>query len=422
MQSSSSGLKILEKPKLLIKATDADGIETTQTINDLKLNDRGEYVHKFLVPQRLSVLSFTLSGRVFNHSQNAYQDVQTSESINCNQNLSTNLVGSFYLREIDKGYRILALGRNGEPIPRLPVSISFQSLDVTFTETATLATDATGELELGALPRISLITLSAQGVQSASFSLERVARDWPTVVHVSSQQSFVLPLSVDAAQTSSDSYSLTEIRHGAPYRHLNKSMQLTKGSLKVSPLEPGHYELRDRSSGALVTINVVETLADNDSYLVDKYRMLEKARRYELAIEEAVVQGDSVRIKLNGFDDFTRVHVIAHAMVPTLEPARQAMMPHPTLQEWQRYPSRSLYVDSLQLDEEYSYILQRAQATKYPGNLLPQPGLLIHPWEISLTDNLSRQAQVGDPMPAVNAPAPASARAEGREGAQKTIG
>lgn len=398
-----TGLQLLEKPQLTIGATDLDGIATTQTTSELTLTDNGELVHKFLVPQRLANIQFTLSGRVYNQSRDERQDVSATESIVCNDNLRTSLIGSFYLRQLPEGYRVLVLGRNGEPMAKLPVTLSFTALDVTTVQSLTLATDGEGVLELGSLPRIVSMSLTAQGVQPTTFTLERPIRSWPGVVHVSTKAPIVLPLGAESEEQTT--FTLQEIRRGVPYREVNKNLKIGDGSLSIAGLSAGDYQLQDHRFGTTTSVVVVDALEESDAHLIGATRALEVARRQPVVITEASVNDQAIFIKLAGSDAYTRVHVIADPFVPDLAPLEQARMPYPPLSEQTRRRATSFYIDSLQLDEEYSYILQRQQATKYSGNLLPQPSLLVHPWEISLTDNLSEEARGGDAIPSRSDPA-----------------
>ena len=400
-------LKLLEKPQLTILATDLDGLPTTQTTGDLGLSDSGELIHKFLVPQRLANIQFKLSGKVTNRSRDQRDEVSAEESLACNGNLRGNNIGSFYLQPNANEFRLLVLGRNGEPIPKLPVTLSIQSREVTTPVNLTLATDANGEVDLGKLPAILSVNCSAQGVEPRTFALEQVVRAWPGRIHTASVSPIVLPLGSESAPI--ESFSLVEIKHGVVYRELNKSLKVGDGALVISPLSAGNYQLRDHLHGLNVRIAVVEKQGESTTHLIGSTRALEIGKRQPLVIKRTTVEDKNVRIQLEGFDSFTRVQIIAHPLAPDRSPSAQAIIPFPSLSESTRRIASSFTVDSLKLDEEYSYILQRQQVTKYPGNMLVQPSLLVHPWEISLSDNQAKVAAAGDAVPSradgMNAPA-----------------
>ncbi|MEZ6081530.1 MAG: hypothetical protein R3C56_39435 [Pirellulaceae bacterium] len=153
-----------------IVATDADGLSSTQVVESLDLDDGDEWVHSFLVPQRLAQLSMTLSGRVLNRSRNERDTVSINYGLQCNGIQASAQIGDFFLRETTDGYRLLALGRNGEPIARLPVSLTLKLRQLNGPSNYTLATNADGEVDLGALDNVTQVTVSASDIQPASFS------------------------------------------------------------------------------------------------------------------------------------------------------------------------------------------------------------------------------------------------------------
>jgi hypothetical protein len=47
----------------------------------------------------------------------------------------------------------------------------------------------------------------------------------------------------------------------------------------------------------------------------------------------------------------------------------------------------------VRLGDEYRYVLERRQATRFPGNMLARPSLLLHPWAVSDSGNAQQEAQ-----------------------------
>ncbi|MEL6110179.1 MAG: hypothetical protein AAFU85_29550, partial [Planctomycetota bacterium] len=75
--------------------------------------------------------------------------------------------------------------------------------------------------------------------------------------------------------------------------------------------------------------------------------------------------------------------------------------------------ARSGYVSDLRLGDEYEYVLRRRYAAKYPGVMLPQPSILLNPWETETTSNSSQAAKTGQ-RPEASAAAPNEADYAGR--------
>lgn len=413
-------IKLLEEPSLTIVAKDIEGVATTQVVGGLDLDDGDEFVHKFLVPQRLASLSFELSGRVYNQNRDERQTVTVSHSIGLNGIQKTDQIADFFLRQSPKGYQLLVLGRNGEAIQRLPVSLSVKVDRFVSPVSSSLATNDQGVIDLGEMANVSSISVSAQGMQPSQFSLHRFHRAWPAVLHVGNDSQVILPLGKDMSDATQ--FSLIEIRRGVPHSMYAEKIKVNNGALEIGSLPAGDYLLQDHEAGQRVRI-VVADAKESDSILAAKHRVLQTNRQSPIVIRKTTVENGSLVIEVAGADKSARLHVLAHPLYPESSSGRQVQLPTPPLMQQQRVPTMSLFVDSLRLDEEYSYILERKGIAKYPGNMLAQPTLLIHPWEVSTTQNSDKEAAGGDAMPKIAEPMAPPASAMSRpEGEQSGAG
>ncbi|MEM7473905.1 MAG: hypothetical protein AAF483_02875 [Planctomycetota bacterium] len=413
-------VRLLESPTLTISATDADGIETSQVIANLEPSDEDELVHQFLVPQRLKSIKFALSGKIYNQSKNVHQDISVARGISCNAIQTTAQIADFFLQHNDKGFRLLVLGRNGEPIARLPVTLSFKNRNFKGLTSYTLATDADGVVKLGELSDISNFNVTAQGIRQASFAPSKFHRDWPALQLAESGKSLQFPLGKDTA--SKKSFSLTEIRNNQAYADKSPAIQIQPGVLNLDGLEAGDYVLRDHEAGQTMTIRI-EQGTNFANYVVGSSRVLQRGSNTPVFIRNAAIEDGSLEVEIENADFATRLHVLADSFYPESQAGQDLHMPTSPLMSRSRKPLESFYIDSLRLDEEYSYILNRKNSKKYPGNLLPQPTLLIHPWEISTTENNRNDAKKGEQFGgrANDAPMAAAPDAEAESRRQRPI-
>jgi hypothetical protein len=407
-------LQLLQQAKLTIVAEDTDGIATTQTVHELELRDGEELLHSFLVPQRLAKLSFALSGRVYNQSQDQYAEVETSYALVCNGIQQTNQITDLYLRPTLDGYQLLALGCNGEPLAGLPVTLALKTRYVQQRKNYTLATDAAGIIELGELESVASVRCSASGVADREFLLSDFHRAWPKVLHVDRNAVIELPLGKETADK--QQFALFEIRRGVRYAALGDRISLADGALRVEPLPPGDYHLLDYETRRRVNILVAN--ADQlQGHMVGSSRVLQASSPAGIVIRDARVEDGRLKVQVSDADPATRLHVLVQPLLPESGSHREVDLPGPPLMQRSLPEVLSHYVDSLRLDEEYSYILDRQGHQKFPGNMLPQPSLLVHPWEVSITENRDQVAASGDAIPQMQA-APMSSsdlQAEGEE-------
>ncbi len=283
---------------------------------------------------------------------------------------------------------------------RLPVSLSVKVARFEVPVTAGLATDEKGSISLGKLENVETLSVSAQNLQDSQFALHKFHRNWPGDVQAGIGSKIVLPLG--KRSSASTDFSLTELRGNVPYAVQDGKVKVEVGALEIEGLTPGNYVLQDYESGQSVRI-VVADAQEQNSLVAAKHRVLQTSHPL-IAIREAKIEDGKLVVTVTGADSSARVHLLAQPLYPEASRGRDVQLPYAPLMSQQRSPVLSLYVDSLRLDEEYGYILERQGLTKYPGNMLAQPTLLVHPWEIATTQNSTVEAATGDALPRSAAP------------------
>jgi hypothetical protein len=404
-----TSIKLLDDAELVMTAVDLDGISTQHVVNKPELLDDVEYRHQFLVPQRLASLSFTLRGKVYNQVRDVKVDVASDFSMTCNNIHRSAQIGDFFLQPTPEGYRLAVRGKNGEPLANMPVNLQLKLQQFTEVQRALLATNAQGVIDLGQLKDVRWIQVDSAGLQPNSFELRELWRKWPAQLHVGKNDLIQLTLGADHDDLAN--FELAEIRQGAVVRLHNDRLKVESSLLKVSQLSSGDYRLADRRQGQVVMIRVSDTASREylgvGAFSVGKHRILQHDQYHPVSVQSLAIEDKKLRIKVAGADEDTRIHVLALPYsAPTGLSGLFEVSNAPGYYQSRIVP-RTVFQDSLKIDEEYRYILDRQGMKIYPGNMLPQPSLLIHPWEVSVTQNQLQQAMLGDPMSAA-APAPAS--------------
>ena len=425
----------LEKPKLTVTSTDLDGIAATQTFSDVQLADTSELVKTFLVPQRLATVQFTVSGEVLMLSNDSRVNVSASHSLSINESARTAKIRDFYLTQTDKGYLLEVRGRNGEPAARLPVQLEFKLYGLNPTTSVRLASDERGIVELGPLANVERFKATSDTIGSRDFSLTNNAPTWPSNYHALDGETVEVAMSiVDGAEPivlapranakAPGRYGLVEYRGGFVFASHSDKVSIEQNMLKIAGLNPGSYRLTDYGSGRTMQISVLKGEVQSDS-LIGQQKILETNRVRPVLVQDVKIEADRIQIQIGNHDRFTRIHVIADAFRPIDSHGLTLPAPELPLASVQRLRLPSFYINSLKLDEEYQYVLQRQFAKKYLGSLLPQPSAILNPWELSVTQNTSKDAAAGDEMARMAAPAPATmapGRADGESLKRAAIG
>ncbi|WP_197355824.1 hypothetical protein [Aureliella helgolandensis] len=404
-------IRLLEDAQLSVVATDSDGIATSRTVPVTDLEDGDELIYPFLVPQRLANLKLTLTGKILNQSKHDREPVAASHAVSCNAIAGSHQLADFFLVPTGEGFQLRVLGRNGEPIPRFPIALALKLRQFKELQNVQLATDENGSVHLGELDDVTRLQVSATGLQATMLTPHLFHRNWPSQISIGKGGSVELPLGKQASPKSV--FSLYETRSGKRFAEKPDHLQLREGALVAEGLAPGDYILHDFETGQTVNVRVGNA-EEEHGFVVGPHRVLQADRRQSIVIRSATLTEDGLLVKVSGADPMTRLHVLVDAFLPDEEGGAQLQLPSPLNSVVNRVQPRNYFVDSLRLDEEYGYILNRKLQKAFPGNMLPQPSLLIHPWEISVTKNTAQTAAGGDAIPASPAPVASEAQLRSR--------
>ena len=412
----SMPLEILEEPRLVITTRDQEGISSSQVIAPFSVVDERESTHQFLVPPRLSQITVELSGKVLVASRNVHEPVSVSWTSQVNQIAQTDQVAVPYLIHDDQGYRLQLRGRNGERLERMPLYVSLQTEVVATPVVLTLATDAQGEVRLGNIANVTSMVVSGDHFEAKTFTVSHDDMVWPGQLNVATNEVIRLPWVHSGAE---GSFTLVETRQGKVFADHTSKVKQASGQLQVESLPPGSYRLTDHQSGRGVEIRSIAG-ANQHGFLLGANRTAQQSIYSSATIEKSEIRGGKVRIQITGGSAATRLCLVASAFVPERSLFERLHVGRDAVWSASFGTSANAYHSGLRLDEEYQYILQRQYATKYAGNMLAQPSLLLNPWVSASTDTGKQDASEGDAMPLSSA-APGRAAAEYAPGFDKRM-
>ncbi len=392
----------LRDVQIRIEAKDLEGISTTHQVDNLKLESRGELVIPLRVPPRLVELNVSLMGKMTRIADGQEETLTTSHHWDVAGIRATSQTRDAFLTRDGDDYVIEVRGRNGEIIPRATVSVSLETDVCGAAVDQTLQADDAGRVRLGPLAAVETIRFSvASGVQhTGDLRLNRVR--WADQIHTTADRSIQLPLA-NPIEDVNARYRLLELRDGTPHSDHSEQISIADGLLKIDSLSPGDYRLLDRADGrstqiAIVAGPVIERVATGQI----RHESMSAALPLGIASVERTDQ--SLKIRLAGETEFARVHLYGSRYLDAEMPFGQLDLPLPSLISRRVSIPRCGYISDLRLGDEYQYVLNRRYARKYPGVMLPQPGVILNPWETEETTNVSQTAMAGD-APAASAPA-----------------
>ncbi|WP_145391730.1 hypothetical protein [Stieleria neptunia] len=393
---------ILKEATVRIVATDLDGIETSKQFSGLELDQAKEMQLNFRVPSRVARIDFQLSGHVVGLSDRRHRELSAGHSIEiAGIRRTTHTVDAFLTRDGDN-YVIETRGRSGEAVAGATVKLEF-AVDIgAVLPSRYLQSDDSGRVQLGRLAGVRQLHYGIANQTQHRFDLALNQQIWPSTLHLSTDDDLRLPL-VDGASV--DRFRLLATRDGQNHVDHSDQLRLENGFLVAANLPAGDLRLVDRRTGHQTVIAVVQG-PTIDQVLVGQVRHREQSVAIPISIRDIHRNQDgSVTVRLAGNTNLARVHVVASRYFDRHSPLDDLHLGMPSLRGRQLSLGRCGYVSDLRLGDEYEYVLRRQYAAKFPGVMLPQPSILLNPWETETTSNESQSARDGAAPPPSAAPA-----------------
>lgn len=400
----------LLEPKLTIVSTDIDGIASMKEAPDFKLFEDRETVYEFQTPDRLASLEFRLTAKVKRLSAGGEQlELQSSDSVTLNGIDKTEKIEQPQLAKYGDAWFIELRGKTGEAKTSRPINIAFKHRDFRLLHSVTLKTDGVGRIKLGALNDIaSLSVTTPQGVQQG-WTLKPDAYTYLQTLHGKAGEAILVAYLGQGETPNRAEVSLLELRNDLFVADRFAHLAIKDGFLVVSQLPPGDYDLLLKASGSRMRIRVTDGSVLN-GFVMGSYRQLEVPKLPPLQIESVKPTADGVAVRLKNSGKFSRVHVFATRYAPEYDAfAKLAKVHGPEPYLYQQTPAESVYLTGRNIGDEYRYIIDRKYVTKFPGNTLDRPSLLLNPWVVRSTETGEQQIAAGDDFAAAGAKPASSA-------------
>ncbi|MBI2900051.1 MAG: hypothetical protein HYY17_07685 [Planctomycetes bacterium] len=406
VNGAPASIELLDEPTLTIVSADHDGVCSSSEVRDFKLHEDRESTHTFQVPDNLATISFTLKGKVQSLSQGKKIDLEDSRTYSLNGIDREEAIEDIHLARTAAGYVAVLAGKSGEPRPHVPLNVSISHRDITSTIDVTIETDDEGRVELGDLRDVTRVSLAAPGGVSESWSPPRDRCRRAGAVHARAGETVRIPFFDELARSD---VSLLE-RIGSTFvRDRFAAVARKDGFLEIAGLPAGNYDLRLKCEEADIAIRIAAG-EDRNGWIAGEKRHLERTNPRPLQMADVKIGKDDLRIAIADAGAETRVHVFGTRFLPAhsaFDDLAGAGTEEPGSVELFKGPSN--YVSGRDIGDEYRYILERKYATRFAGNMLARPGLLLNPWAVRSTQTATQEAATGEGYAACPAAAPCEA-------------
>ena len=379
-------LALVEEPRLSIESTDRHDVQSQVEVNDFELFNDRESTFTFKVPEDLTHLNISVSGRIRPTTGNKRIEVSATHSVSLNQIDSTDKTEDLHLSQTNTGYVLYVLGKTGEARSNALVNVSVAHRDFTQRVDVTLKTDQRGRIVMGPLADITDFRASLPDGAEERWSLSDDDCVYGRSIHAGETDTIRIPYVGTPAGPSRSSFSLLEKRSGVFAHDCFAAVSLNNGFVEVSGLKAGDYDFWLKEQNTHIQLCVTAGSSEGN-WLVSNTRVLERRDLNPLQIARIEEDDTNLDVWLANTSTHTRVHIIGTRFTPQASVFRQlSAIGPPGLRQINLSKELSDYVSGRDIGDEYRYVLERKYAKKYPGNMLSRPGLLLNPWAVRGTD------------------------------------
>lgn len=393
-----------------IRATKRDGVSVVKR-EAIRLEDTRDAVLRFDAIEELSGLEIELEGEVSLVHRVGKCAVRSNVSVSLADMAPNRHSQGVHLQSTWDGYALCVLGAAGEALAGRIVELELGFRGVSFVRTATLQSDPDGLVTLGALEGVESLKVTLADGYVRSFAFAPIER-WPSNVQVREGQDVLLPLPDRVAYDELQArLTLVAMRDNVVLEDHTGSVEVIADALRLRGLRPGFYRLTGGGDASEVRVRVVPKDYRDEGALSVGSVGLATLPAVPPFLRGVVSETHTLRVRVEGATERSRVHVIATRFVPERLLARSVNKPAKLLADVLRR-RRTEYVSGRNLGDEIRYVIERRGARKRPGSLLERPSLLMHPWARRATHSAVQTAMLGQsfgaPSPSPSAPSPKS--------------
>ncbi|KAF9139673.1 hypothetical protein BG015_001936 [Linnemannia schmuckeri] len=413
-------VNLLEQVELTIDYVDTNDISSKTTVPDFKIHDVDWSEYTFQVPDNLASLSITLSAKIKSICSGDFQDLTstkkfTFESPNSDESVNFEIKGNWdnvrvpgelltVLRKNTDGYRVLALGKNGERRANIPLEFDISHPVWTEDVKVYLRTDSTGQVFLGRLQDIDYLTCNTTMMRWNI--TEQGQHVYPSTINSIEGETISIPIAQGDVDTIRKValFSITEKKGESLLKHLTilddhtKNIHYENGLLSIKELKAGYYVfLSDIDTQISIVVASSKTTRSHiqglEDFVVGSNPMLGllESAKLPLHISPSVADGgqQKIDIQLYNWNPETRVCVFASKFVPYGDRAFNNLNSLNAEEPWwmdKAQQTSTAFKSGRILGEEYQYVLNRkSHTTRWAGNLLTKPSTLLTPRVVAET-------------------------------------
>ncbi len=397
---------LITKAKCSVIFTNSQNeVHVTKTYENLTVGDNEETKVTFEVPANISEVRMEFSGLVRKTLVNQQQTLTSSYTLPIQTHKDDSLYFELYLRNSPKdGYQILVLGKNGEPISDIPLTLHYYS-DLQNSEVSLKAASSkSGAVQLGFLPYVARIRAEAY-VDYASSSRTWILPSpsfvrYPPRIDIISGEAVTLPNAFPE-----ESLFLFLYNKSSPVEDCGKFMKLKPqrkgeacGEITIAGLHEGSYRLWGPTALDMkIVVHRGEVWPLNKKFIMTAGALIERSNLPTLLPPPAITLGEKGELTIH-VGKGARTHLVLFNFIPAnLNMLTCAMVCWTAVRNWKNPMQRAknYYLSNQEMNSELRYTFGRKTMKRFTGNMLEKPPLLIRRNFMQICKSTGEQSTAG---------------------------
>ncbi len=372
---------LLGKVTVTLAAIDAKGVRTAREYT-ADFTRHAEWSRPFYVPDALRRLDVHVEAKLKRKTDLEEITLSDTRAVDVNGARAGDTLQQVFLTPAAEGWALEVRGLNGEPIAGVPLQVNLRHPGFQRTVDVPVSTDAAGRVALGPLTAISAVSVSGPDGLRLDRAIAGGFAARPDRLHLRPGEAVSLPYPHDR-QADLKALSLFQVKGATILADVSAMATLRDGELKIEGLSAGEYQLILHETGERIALEAVEGDA-RAGFILGAARRLQQTGTQFPSVVTVERQAAEARVRLRHVTPSTRVAVRAYRYMDDggafpvgggfASPAHRRVR-----------PLHAQYVSGRNIGDEYRYVLERRDQTKYAGTLLERPGLILNPWELRET-------------------------------------
>lgn len=385
-------MNLLDEFEITVSLTNIDGLRSSKSF--IEPSSKEHLSLSLQIPQKISQIDISLSSKLKENSEirlsHKYSKVLNSHS--------PDSLCQIYLKKNNDDFVLELRGRDGEiwknQVLDLNIMIFYGNKSVK------LASDSKGEIHLGSLEGVDYVSTwysNQDYFWKISDFRERFA--YPQQIYLNYGETLDLPVSKGYEDVRFlEKRSLIEVKNGIVREILDLEFNQNDSMVKIKGLKIGDYLLKLRPENTEIKIKVISGQIISRTLISDKISV-SFSENHPISIKSTRIQNSQLNIDFTGITEGAKLEILfcdylSDSIVDFFTDITSNQEAQP--QEILFKTAENRYLNSRRMSDEIRYVLDRKNQTKYPGNNLNKPQLVLKRQLVQKTSSEEQEVYEGD--------------------------